>query len=183
MKTLLQSVSNKVTIKYVIISSLIFMLFIMFVLPYISVLSEELTSAAGSPDLLFSFSITKLHEIRMSYGVAGRRNYVFLRWTFDIVWPLVYTFFLLSSIMYFSKNRNKRIILMFVPIVAIMLDFLENILATIYMLSYPKEVILIGYSLMTVSMLKWIVLMSSFIVLIYLLFLFLLQRINERKSN
>jgi hypothetical protein len=101
-----------------------------------------------------------------------------MRWTFDIVWPLVYTVFLLSSIAYFSKEIKYKhgVKLLYLPLFAVLFDLLENINATIIMLLYPTRVDVFGYFLLLSSTIKWAAIYSSFgIVIALVVGLFLKQ--------
>ncbi|NIV29382.1 MAG: hypothetical protein GWN58_07700, partial [Anaerolineae bacterium] len=77
---------------------LIFLLFSALVLPQQATKAEEETGSSDSPDTSFFYSPSDLYRMAESYGEQGRQAYIRARFTFDLVWPLVYTFFLTTSI-------------------------------------------------------------------------------------
>jgi hypothetical protein len=140
------------------------------VLPFVSAYTTEVIGVAESPDTSFSFNLIKLYNIVDSYGRDGRIFYVTMRWTFDIAWPIVYTLFLISNIAYLSRETSSKLKLklLYFPLFAILFDFLENINATFIMLLYPTRVDIFGYLLFTSSILKWITIGISFIIVVAL---------------
>jgi hypothetical protein len=164
----------------VIISLVVFGLFVGLVLPYMNTLSEQYTSTVGSPDTSFSFDLARLNEIRMSYGEEGRINYVIIRWTFDVIWPFVYFAFLGLSTAFLSKKIGFSTKLLYIPIVAVLFDFLENITATFYMLGYPNDLYAVGYILIASSMIKWLFVSGSFLMVLELFVIHLYKMIKNR---
>jgi hypothetical protein len=76
----------------------VFLLFAGLVLPGQAVSAETYSGNAGSPDLSFYYSAKDLYHMAEVYGEQGRGAYVRARFTFDLIWPLVYTFFLCTAI-------------------------------------------------------------------------------------
>ena len=76
----------------------VFVLFTALVLPQQARLADGSSGGAGSPDLSLWYSADDLYAMAESYGEAGRDAYVRARFTFDLVWPVVYTLFLATSI-------------------------------------------------------------------------------------
>mgnify|MGYP000350516057 CR=1 FL=1 len=121
---------ERINMWYVVISFIIFVTFMVFVLPSMSNYMDEKTGGADSPDTSLIYSGNELYDMAEDYGKEGREAYILVRFTFDIVWPLVYTFFLLSTLAYlYKKNRLKPvyIFILFIPLSAMMFDFLENV--------------------------------------------------------
>jgi len=164
LKRLYQSTSGKQAILF----GIVFVLFTATILPWIATLTTEVIGVSDSPDTGFQFNLTHLYDLLQSYGVAGRRFYILMRWTFDVVWPLVYTCFLVSVIAYFGRNTSCRFghRVLYVPILAMTFDFLENINATIVMAIYPTRLDLFGYLLFGSSILKWSILSLAFLLAI-----------------
>jgi len=178
----LQHILKRVTKKDVVIVTVIFLLFTALVLPFISSYTTNIIGVAESPDTSFNFSLIHLYNIVDSYGKDGRIFYVTMRWTFDIVWPIVYTVFLLSSIAYFSKEiKHKHSIkLLYLPLLAVLFDLLENINATIIMLLYPSKIDVFGYFLFASSVLKWITISISFVIVIVLIIGLFIKRFKKQ---
>lgn len=75
----------KIQWKWVIGASILFLLFLIVVLPQVSTYSNEAIGVSESPDQSFTYSGAQLYELAKSYGEAGRRTYIKLRWTFDLI--------------------------------------------------------------------------------------------------
>jgi hypothetical protein len=177
----LRKIYDKANGKLAIVSVVLFGLFMAIVLPYFAGLTEQYGSG---PDTMFDFSLGSYYDFRLRYGVEGRRLYIILRWTFDIVWPTVYTFFYFMCIGYLGK-KTKDIIgykWLLVPVVAVVLDLLENTFATIFLATFPKEVDLIVYLLMMSSMFKWLFVSLSLFVILYLFVRRLVQLIVKNRK-
>lgn len=170
----LQSIYTKITTKQVLLFSIIFLLFTSIALPFVASLTTRVIGVAESPDTSFSFNLEQLFELINSYGKDGRRFYILMRWTFDILWPLIYTLFLGSTIAYLARRSNCKFTYkpLYIVLFAVLLDLLENINATILMVLYPIESSIIGYLLFTSSILKWTAIGCSFVILLLLLIRF-----------
>ena len=95
-QTILDRIYTKTNYKHTLFFFLFFLVFTSVVLPYISNLTERVIGVSESIDTNFSFNLFTLYTIIDSYQEEGRRFYVFIRWTFDVVWPLIYTAMLLT---------------------------------------------------------------------------------------
>jgi hypothetical protein len=181
MKKKLQYIYHNVSTKQVVIYFVVFFLFTVLVLPYISSLTTRVIGVAESPDTNFDFNIERLFNIVNSYGRSGRLFYVTMRWTFDVVWPIIYTLFLITSIAYLSRQSKCRFGYkpLYLPVIAVLFDFMENVNATIIMLLYPKRFDLFGYLLIGSSIIKWISISISIVALILLLILFIIKSIKK----
>lgn len=149
---------NKAYFKWIVTG--VFSLFLFLVLPWMSTLSETITGTAASIDTNFSFKVLTYYEIRESFGEIGRRFYIIQRVTFDVIWPIVYTLFLIMLNTMIDKWKDIHIKLV---LFAVVFDFLENIIAVIFMIQYPSEYETIVYMLMMSSMMKWILITAAFI--------------------
>jgi len=87
---------------------LIFALEVAFVLPQQAERAESVSQGAGSPDTSFFYSSTDLYNMAETYGAEGRTAYVCARFTFDLIFPLTYLFFLATSISWVILSRCPR---------------------------------------------------------------------------
>ena len=161
----------KVSNTWVAISALIvFLLFSTLVLPRQTSQTEEYSGDARSPDLSIFYTPDLLYEMAESYGEQGRNEYVNARFTFDLVWPLIYTFFLTTAISWvFARvfTQQYRILQAnLLPIFAMLFDLLENISTSLVMVLYPDEVILIAWVAPIFTSTKWLLVASSILALI-----------------
>ncbi len=172
MNELKKSMRDKVTWMTVIVGTIIFIAFVIIVLPWISNYSAVSIGVSESPDMSLIYTSDDMYRIADLYGVEGRKTYIFLRWTFDVVWPLVYAFFLVTWTMKLSKIiSNKKWVnnLYIVPLTAMCFDYLENIGTTIVMARYPMESSVIATMTPFMSLLKWGILSGSFVLMLLLI--------------
>jgi hypothetical protein len=147
----------------------IFLLFTALVLPQQASKSEQETGSTVSPDMSFLYSSSDLYRMAESYGVEGRQAYVRARFTFDLVWPLVYTLFLTTAISWvFGKafapdSRWQRANL--IPLLGALFDYLENLSTSLVMLRYPAQTPVVDLLAPVFTALKWSLLAASFVLL------------------
>ncbi len=181
-------ISKKLTkissIKLTAFSFLLFLFFMFVVLPGLASKAAELFAGLGSPDLLFFYSGEKLYEVASSYGELGRNAYIETRFQFDLVWPVVYTLFLVTSISWFcSRITNVQSKLRYcnlLPIVAVVFDLLENLSVSIVMYQFPAKTALFSNIASYSTTLKWIFVYASFLTLAISMVVFLWVSIKKR---
>lgn len=168
----------------VIVSIILFSLFIAVVLPKVSLYTDEVVGGLGSPDTSFYYNGYDLYQFAESYGEDGRHNYVLLRWTFDVVWPLVYLFFLLSLSVQLAKPfKNKWVNKVYwLSILATAFDFFENIVVTIFMIVFPAKLYWLGTIASIGTMFKWILLCLAFAAVTILLVAYIIRLIYLRHN-
>jgi len=156
---------------WVVLSSLaVFVVFVIFVLPGQSAKASEGTAESGTPDLSFAYSTGDLYEMAESYGEPGRTEYIRARFTFDLVWPLVYGAFLITAISWsFAKASPPESIwrgMNLAPVLGVVFDFLENISTSIVMFRYPARTPIIDMLATVFTPVKWIFVGASFVLLL-----------------
>ena len=171
------------SIKLTAFSFLLYLFFMFVVLPSLASKATELFAGLGSPDLLFSYSNEKLYEVASTYGELGRNAYIETRFQFDLVWPVVYTLFLVTSISWFcSRITNVQSKLRYcnlLPIVAVVFDLLENISVSIVMYQFPAKTALFSNVASYATTLKWIFVYASFLALAISMVIFLWMSIKK----
>ena len=99
---------HQVSNGWVALSALaIFLLFSALILPGQAANAESDTGSAESPDTSFYYSAGDLYRMAEVYGEQGRQAYVRARFTFDVIWPLVYTIFLSTAISWIRTPSPK----------------------------------------------------------------------------
>ena len=161
---------HRVTSGWVALSALaIFLLFSALVLPGQTARSEANTGDAGSPDMSFYYSTDDLYHMAEVYGEQGREAYVRVRFTFDLIWPLVYTLFLGTAISWVygkaftSDSRWQRANL--VPVLGALFDYLENLSTSVVMLRYPDRTAVVDSLAPVFTSVKWVLVAGSFVLL------------------
>jgi hypothetical protein len=157
---------------------LIFAVFVAFVLPQQAERAEAVSQGSGSPDMSYFYSSTDLYNMAGTYGAEGRAAYIRARFTFDLVFPLTYLFFLATSISWVmlraapDANSRWRLLNLF-PVFGALFDYLENISASVVMLNYPQHTPILDSLTPVFSLVKWFFVNGSFVVLaLALLFAF-----------
>jgi hypothetical protein len=147
----------------------IFLLFTAIVLPKGSSQAALETNASGSPDLSLFYSVDELYQMADAYGETGRDAYIRARFTFDLIWPLVYTLFLATAISWLyqkaftPESLIQRVNLM--PVLAGLFDYLENISTSLVMMQFPDRIPLVALLASLFTLVKWILIGSSFVLL------------------
>jgi hypothetical protein len=138
----------------------VFVLFTALVLPGQSAPADTATGGVGSPDTSLLYTAEDLYRFAQAYGPAGRQAYVRARYTFDVAWPLVYTFFLVTAISWMASHvfpissRWQRANL--VPVLAVLFDGLENLSTSVVMLRYPAPTPALAGLAPGMTVLKWV---------------------------
>jgi len=149
---------------------LVFLLFSALVLPQQATKAEQETGSADSPDTSFFYSPAKLYQIAEAYGEQGRQAYIRARFTFDLIWPLVYTVFLTTAISWVfgrafaPESRWQRANL--APLLGALFDYLENLSTSLVMLRYPDQTVVVDLLATVFTVLKWSLLGASLVLLV-----------------
>jgi len=154
----------------VLISLVIFLLFVVLVLPQQTEQIDNQNRGAGSPDTSLWYSAEDLYSMAEAYGQAGRDAFVHSHLTFDVAWPLVYTLFLVTSLSWLSVRAfplgSLFRMVNLVPLCAALFDFLENISTSLIMLRYPASTPLIDSLAAVFTLIKWILVSASIFLLL-----------------
>lgn len=159
----------------------IFFLFTILVLP-------GQTTDVGSekdiqlPDLSFFYTPGDLYNVADVLGESGRAAYIRARFTFDVIWPIVYTAFLATVISWLTHKLSPDAILWsyanLLPVLGALCDFGENISTSVVMARYPTRAPVTAFTAMVFTPLKWILIGTSFGVLVFLLVKLILQKVK-----
>ena len=135
-------------------SSVVFVLFLVFVLPNMA------GTLPVSPDSSFIYSASDIYDMAESYGPEGRAYYIRTRYTFDVVWPIVYLAFLAAGLSALFRSSGSLVNLL--PFGAVALDFLENIAASVVMHRFPDPAPIAAHVAPVFTFFKWILVALSF---------------------
>ena len=152
------------------LATVVFVLFTVFVLPDQATKAESTSGGEGSPDTSFWYSPADLLRYAETYGEAGRESYVRARWTFDLIFPLAYAFFLISTISWLFASAHPEgsrfRLVNLIPFMAMIFDFLENSATSLVMARYPGSTPIATHLAPILTLLKWILVTGSFLVLL-----------------
>lgn len=161
---------------------LIFILFLVLVLPQVAEYSRAVLGSDRSPDTSFIYSTEDLYAMAQGYGTDGRSYYIKLRYTFDLVWPLVYLFFLVTCLTMVFKSleiRGSWKMVNLLPFGAVIFDLLENTATSIVMYRYPLRTPVFAELAPIFTFLKWSLIGASFIALVVGVWLFICHLIRR----
>jgi hypothetical protein len=165
MKKLSELFYKKISAKVFIASIIILVLFVSIANPLVSKYMDEVTDGAPSPDTFLGYNTSELFEMAHDYGQEGRDAYVLMRFTFDLVFPAIYLFFLVSAITRLldkMPSGSKLRLLNMLPFLAVIFDLLENIMTATVMGMYPKEAVFAASIAPYASVIKWVLVGASF---------------------
>ena len=163
----------------------VFVFFMVVILPAVSMATVE-QGLTESIDTNFSFDPASIYRIVEAYGPSGRAYYIWQRWTFDLIWPLVYGLPLFSTLNRFiPKLFRFRTMIVFLPLFATILDYLENVTFTVLVSLFPTEIPLLAVLGVTISAFKWFALGTSMMIvsILPIIGLFSLLRKLLKKSS
>jgi hypothetical protein len=162
---------NKISSGWVTLAAMIiFILFSALVLPSQSTRSAEQSGGDWTPDLSLYYSADDLYQLAQDYGEEGREAYIRARFTFDLVWPLVYTFFLATTISWVYSRAFppeswwQRANL--APVLGMIFDYLENLSTSLVMFRYPEQTPGVDSLATVFTTLKWFFVAGSFVLLL-----------------
>lgn len=173
--------------KRFITASVLFILFLTLVLPAVSQAGEQHMGNTDLPDTRLFYSIDDVYKIAETLGETGRSYYVRQRITFDLVWPMVYSWFFYTAIMLLFQMFQPKSIsntLRWFPVFAFIFDYLENGLASLVILTYPEKLETLARLLPFTTLLKWCFIGLSLMSLVGgLLFLFIRYSRKREKEK
>ncbi|MCG6568451.1 hypothetical protein [Tessaracoccus sp. ZS01] len=153
-----------------IASTLLFAVFTAMVLPDQAEAGAFYTVRYPAPDTSLWYWPGALYAAAEAWGPDGRAAYVQARVTFDVIWPLVYGAFLMTTLAWVwarataagSRWRSVAVL----PVVVVALDYAENICAATVMARYPARTPVLAELAPIFTAGKWLTLSVSFLLLV-----------------
>jgi len=166
-----------------LLATVIFIAFTALVLPWQAAEAARTANGASAPDTSLWYTPSEIYAMAEAYGPEGRQAYLRARWTFDVIWPLVYTAFLVAASSWLTRrifNRQDPLqMLNLLPVLAMGLDFLENTAASIVLARYPTPSPLVAQLAPVFTLLKWVFIGVSFVLLTGLMLALLWRRLRR----
>ena len=137
--------------------------------------------AVGSPDLSFFYTPQSCMLWRR-HTVKPTARYIIARFTFDIVWPIVYTVFLAITLSWLSGRVLLPIHaggVNLLPVGGALFDYLENI-TSLVMSRYPLRTPGVDLLASLATPVKWVLMCVSFVVLVALLIKVLINTCGKK---
>jgi hypothetical protein len=150
------------------VALVIFLVFSATVLPRQAAKADE-SSGGGSPDMSFTYTTVELYTMAEAFGEGGRKAYIQARFTFDFIFPLVYTSFLATSISWVSwrayDQHSKWQMSNLAPVLGMVFDYLENASTSLVMARFPNQTPIVDWLAPIFTSFKWIFVGGSFVLL------------------
>jgi hypothetical protein len=142
------------------------------------------SGGAEALDLLIVYRPDKAYDMIAAYGEQGRRYYATITLTLDVIFPFLsaLTFGLTLARVFRRAFSNEGALhrAIFVPVGAMVADFLENAGLITMLLSYPRRLTIIALLASSFSTVKWTaVAAESLLVLIGLIAWFVNARLGR----
>ena len=170
-----------------IAAAVLFALFTAVVLPAQADAGAFYTVRYAAPDTSLWYSPDDLYAAAEEWGPDGRAAYVYARVTFDVIWPLVYGAFLVTTLAWVwargtgPGSRWRRVALL--PVVAVALDYAENICTATVMARYPARTPVLAELAPFFTAGKWLTLAASFVLLAIGVIVAVVARFRRRRSR
>lgn len=185
--TLSRSLEKIATGRLALLSTVLFFVFLGGVLPIQAAATAAVGGTTKTPDTTFFYTAEELYRIAGELGEAGRSHYIRSRFTFDVVWPLVYLTFLVTTIGWLAQRSfdasSKWRPINLLPVAAALFDLLENSTASLVMARYPAMTPAVAELAGFFTLLKWIFVLVSFVALILTLFAAGIRRLSAQRRQ
>ncbi|MBK9698305.1 MAG: hypothetical protein IPO80_13335 [Propionibacteriaceae bacterium] len=165
----------------------LFALFTAMVLPAQAEAGAFYTVRYAAPDTSVWYFPDDLYAAAEAWGRDGRAAYVHARVTFDVIWPMVYGTLLMTTLAWVwargtaSGSRWRGVAL--IPVVAVALDYAENICTATVMARYPARTPVLAELAPLFTAGKWLTLSASFMLLGIGVIIALTARWRARRSR
>lgn len=164
----------------------VFAIFIATVLPWQASISASYTGAAPAPDTSRWYTAADLYAAAEAWGPEGRSKYVVARLSFDVVWPLVYGSFLVTSLAWLgartTRPGSRWRCLSLLPVMVVLLDYAENLCTAIVMARYPAPTPVLADLAGPFTAAKWALLLLSFLLLAIAVVAAVLTRVRRSSA-
>ena len=158
----------------------LFLLFEIVILPVAGAKIQSYSGGLGPLDLTMGLSPADTYARLTAYTADGRAFYLLIELTADILFPITYgLFFSLALALVFQRafpaeSAMQRLIL--VPLVGMLVDFLENVGIVLMLLLYPQELGPVAAITALVTVVKWLLTGLSMVLIIIGIVALIMQR-------
>ena len=133
------------------------------------------------------YDLNYVNDLFQALGATGRKTYLIKQLPADMIYPILFglTYCLIMAYLLKKLNWLKKpiIFLCFLPVIAAIADYFENIGIAYLLISYPDISTLSVYITNIFSMCKSVSTSIYFVVLLLLLISLGYQALNRRKTN
>ena len=166
-----------------IITNLVYAYMLLVTIPKTMIYSNELKLLDMMPS---GYDLKYINTLFDTLGETGRQSYLYKQIPVDMIYPFLFGISYCLLIAYFLKKINKLnasfFYLVFLPIIAGIADYLENIGIINMLRSYPEVSQTSAYVTNVFTLVKSVTTTFYFIALIIILVTFGLNQLKKRKT-
>ncbi len=180
-----KSTEQALILRRFLMSTILFLFFLVLVLPSSSQKASTVFGDATLPDTSLFYSGEEIYQTAEAIGEDGRTFYVRQRITFDFIWPLIYAWFLYSSLSLIYRKSNNEVLtnsIRWLPILGLIADYLENALASMVMLFYPTRLAFAEKWLPIGSLIKWSAIAMAFLLIVSGIVVWIIRTVRGREA-
>ena len=138
------------------------------------------SGGAGIPDAKMYYTFEQLQMLFRQYGEQGRAMYLQLQ-RVDMFYPLVYST-LLGSLLFLVYRKTRLQVAAFVPFVAALFDYAENILLRVSILAFPHMQKPVVQMAAWATFTKWFLVFLAFFLLLFGALWLVVRWFRQRKA-
>jgi hypothetical protein len=132
--------------------------------PYSVEKIQQITGGRGLPDSEIYYTYHQLFQVFDAYGETGRAMYLQIQ-LIDMVYPVVYSLLLAGILMaLYKRSRFEHVV--FIPFMAALFDYVENILLRTSVQAFPAMNDAVVQIAAMATLLKWSLLVLSLLLMI-----------------
>lgn len=165
---------------------ILFTLFLIFVMPVFTEKAAQYTNGMNSPDTSLFYSGEDLYRMAEGYGQIGRESFINIRWTWDLLFPVVYTSFFIITTSWLLRKvvpiSSKLRVVNLVPLAAFVFDLLENGATSLVMSRFPATAPVAQALAPVFTPIKWLAVVGAFLLLLIVTFLWIIKRRRDAKK-
>lgn len=162
----------------------VFVVFSVLVLPVESAKVDAYAQGLGGPDTSFFYSGETLLKMAEAYGEEGRAAFLKARWGFDLAFPLIFTFFFITSISFVFKKglagSHQLSLVNLIPLLGFVFDLAENTATSVVMAAYPQIGTWGQFLAPVFTPIKWIFVSICMVLLLIRLLLWLKKGLSNK---
>lgn len=170
-----------------LLTAAIFVVFMVVVLPAQAAESAAISGVDATPDTMIFYTAGELYDLAEAMGETGRSHYIRSRFTFDVIWPVVYVTFFATTIGWLAQcgfaPASRWQMANLLPFVAVIFDALENLSASLALARYPAPTPIVAELAGVFTLLKWVSVALTSLTLIVVLVAAAVQRIIDQRRQ
>jgi hypothetical protein len=157
------------------------------VLPLAQARIEAASGGIGPLDSQFTYSPTRAYAALAAYGNDGRQFYGIVEVTAGLVYPAIYGLFFALTIAYCFRrvmppgHFAHRLALL--PLVAALLDYVENALIVVLIMAYPERLAGLAVAAGLITALKSILFAATVLVVMIAIVAVIVVTVRARRAG